>query len=40
MTSPWNHYFILQMEFIDDLPKTAVGKVSRRELRNKEWSNE
>jgi len=28
------------MEFMEDLPKTAVGKVSRRELRNKEWSIE
>ncbi|XP_020612238.1 acyl-coenzyme A synthetase ACSM4, mitochondrial-like [Orbicella faveolata] len=29
-----------KMEFIEDLPKTAVGKVSRRELRNREWSIE
>jgi len=35
-----SHYLILQMEFIEDLPKTAVGKVSRRELRNREWSIE
>jgi len=29
-----------KMEFIEDLPKTAVGKVSRRELRDREWSKE
>lgn len=29
-----------KMEFIHDLPKTAVGKVNRRELRNREWSKE
>ncbi|XP_078368735.1 acyl-coenzyme A synthetase ACSM4, mitochondrial-like [Oculina patagonica] len=29
-----------KMEFIEELPKTSVGKVDRRELKNKEWSKE
>ncbi|XP_078366368.1 acyl-coenzyme A synthetase ACSM3, mitochondrial-like isoform X2 [Oculina patagonica] len=29
-----------KMEFIEDLPKTPVGKVNRRELRNREWITE
>lgn len=27
-----------KVEFVDDLPKTITGKVSRRELRNREWN--
>ncbi|XP_078368730.1 acyl-coenzyme A synthetase ACSM4, mitochondrial-like isoform X2 [Oculina patagonica] len=27
-----------KMEFIEDLPKTTVGKINRQELKNKEWS--
>ncbi|KAJ7376470.1 Acyl-coenzyme A synthetase acsm4, mitochondrial-like [Desmophyllum pertusum] len=29
-----------KVEFIEDLPKTVTGKVSRRELKNSEWSTQ
>ena len=29
---------ILQIEFIDDLPRNLSGKVVRRQLRDKEWN--
>ena len=29
---------ILQIEFIDDLPRNLSGKLVRRQLRDKEWN--
>ena len=31
-------YPILQIEFIDDLPRNLSGKLVRRQLRDKEWN--
>ena len=30
----------LQIEFVDELPKTVSGKIRRVELRNNEWGRE